>query len=391
MKILGIETSCDETALALLEISTRDVSTCVKVLGNIVHSQIPLHSPHGGVVPMIAKREHGRNLVPLLEKLLALHSPLVKGATAQKSEMFEEAKTYLQKEPELLENFINSPWLLNKPDIDAIAVTYGPGLEPALWVGISFAKALGLIWGIPVIPTNHMEGHIVASLIPLNIKEGETFELENQTFPSLALLISGGHTELILTEASLQYKIIGQTRDDAVGEAFDKVARLLELPYPGGPYISKLADEDRKSRSEAMKWHLPRPMIHSDDYDFSFAGLKTAVLYTLRDIDKSKNLNWKQEIAREFEDAVTDVLVAKTKKAIEEFDIKTLIVGGGVIANINIRKHLALLGTENQVRVLFPTQELSTDNALMIALAGYFNLNKVKDANFIASGNLKLN
>ncbi len=355
MKILGIETSCDETALALLEAKEENGKIYFKVLDNIIHSQVPFHKLYGGVVPMIAKREHAKNLKPLLEKL------------------------------------ISSPITSTKPDIDAIAVTYGPGLEPALWVGIDFAKNLGDLWNIPVIPTNHMEGHIMASLIPSDMLHASRFTLHDIQFPALALLISGGHTELILIEDWMKYKIIGQTRDDAVGEAFDKVARLLGLSYPGGPQISKLAEEDRLERKIAEKWHLPRPMIHSKDYDFSFSGLKTAVLYTIGGIDKSKNLKWKEEIAREFEDAVTEVLVHKTEKAIDEFNIRTLIVGGGVIANLKIRETLKKLGEENKIYVLFPTQQLSTDNALMIALAGYFNLNnKISDINFKAIGNLKL-
>ncbi|MCR4334127.1 MAG: tRNA (adenosine(37)-N6)-threonylcarbamoyltransferase complex transferase subunit TsaD [Patescibacteria group bacterium] len=355
MIILGIETSCDETALALLEIIKKDSKTYFKVLGDVIHSQVSIHKQYGGVVPMIAKREHAKNLKPLLEKL------------------------------------IYSPITSKKPDIDAIAVTYGPGLEPALWVGIDFAKKLGELWNIPVIPTNHMEGHIVASLVPSEMVHQESFMLHGIQFPAIALLISGGHTELILIENWMKYKIIGQTRDDAVGEAFDKVARLIGLPYPGGPQISKIAKEDRFKRETAEKWNLPRPMMYSKDYDFSFSGLKTAVLYTVNKIDKVVNLEWKEEIAREFEDAVVDVLVYKTNKAVDEFDAKTLIVGGGVIANDKIREALSKLSEEKKINSLFPTSQLSTDNALMIALAGYFNIdNRILDKNFKAIGNLKL-
>ncbi len=398
MKILGIETSFDETALALLEVSEEKTGIYFKVLGNIVLSQIELHKAFGGVVPMMAKREHAKNLVPLLKKLFldATSRPASERSRAAGSgEAGGEAQTkiiksILVRDPELLANLLASPDLFTNPGIDAIAVTHGPGLEPALWVGISFAQALGLLWNIPIIPTNHMEGHIVASLIPLAMTHDSRFKIHELIFPAIALLISGGHTELVLVKEWLDYKIIGQTRDDAVGEAFDKVARLLDLPYPGGPEISKLAELDRKRRSEGQKWNFPRPMKHSKDFDFSFSGLKTAVLYTIRDIDKAKHPQWKEEIAREFEDAASDILVWKTGRAIEEFGAKTLIVGGGVIANNHLRERLTALAKEKTVPALFPQRSLSTDNALMIALAGYFNLHRKTQDKMVAIGNLKL-
>lgn len=357
MKILGIETSCDETALALLEITGPEAQPRFKVLGEIVHSQITHHAPFGGVVPSLAKREHIKNLPILLDTLL----------------------TETGENPE-------------KPGIDYLAVTQGPGLEPALWTGITFAEKLTKRWGIPLIAANHMEGHIVASLLPSHLDlKTQNGTLRQLSFPALALLISGGHTELVHIPQWGDYKIIGSTRDDAVGEAFDKVARLLELPYPGGPEISRLASLDRERRIKGGTWNLPRPMLKSKDFDFSFSGLKTAVLYTIRDLDKTTHPLWKEQIAREFEDAVTECLIEKTKNAISAYTARTLIVGGGVIANTYIRQKLTDLGQEFDIPVLFPTQALSTDNALMIALAGYFNRTKATfSPSIVAQGNLKL-
>ena len=329
MITLGIETSCDETALCMLE--TKDGS--YRILANIVHSQIELHREFGGVFPMLAKREHIKNLPILYKKII------------------EESK-------------------ISESSIDRIAVTNGPGLEPALWTGILFAKELGNKLKIPVIPVNHMEGHIVSSLIE-NTEQNPNSEfkkLKSPSFPALAVLISGGHTEIVKIEKIGMYEVIGKTVDDAVGEAFDKVARMLNLPYPGGPEISKLAEDARKNniKSEII---LPRPMIHSKDLKFSFSGLKTAVLYTLKKID---NLTKDQTkgIAREFEDAVTEVLISKTKSAIEDNEVQTLIIGGGVIANKHIREAFEALANESSIPLYLPASGLTGDNALMIALAG---------------------
>jgi N6-L-threonylcarbamoyladenine synthase len=283
----------------------------------------------------------------------------------------------------------------------------GPGLEPALWVGINFARALGIAWNIPVIPANHMEGHVIS---PLLSKEG--MPKAGVVFPALALLISGGHTELVLIKNWLKYEVIGQTRDDAVGEAFDKVARLLSLPYPGGPEISKLAEEARIAHT-TPQIKLPRPMLHTDDFDFSFSGIKTSVLYALRKNYPTPTLDElrsplpksggagvgfipdevKKSTALEFENAVTEVLVAKTQKAIEHYGIKTLILGGGVIANTHIRKSFQKLVEEYpETNLLIPDVSHSTDNAVMIAAAGYLNiLAGAKHSDVItAQGNLAL-
>jgi N6-L-threonylcarbamoyladenine synthase len=394
MIILAIETSCDETALSLLETKNIDGKLQFKVLNNSVLSQIKLHEQYGGVFPMMAKREHAKNLTPLLSKVL---KETGFKAEDKKMEIETKLKELLgEKESELLEQILKTPeiWSLptkdNKP-IDAIAVTQGPGLEPALWVGINFAKALNLLWGVPVIPANHMEGHIVASLLDNN-SHNDYHSLRTLEFPALALLISGGHTELVNIKDHRHYKIIGKTRDDAVGEAFDKVARLLGLPYPGGPQISNLADQERKAHPVAQKRYvLPRPMLTTKDFDFSFSGIKTAVLYMTKEI-KEITPDIKQQIAREFEDAVTEVLIRKTKKAIEEYGSRALIIGGGVIANRYIREQFELLAKEFQIPLLLPGSNLSTDNALMIGIAGalsYVN-EKPSGTSFKADGNLAL-
>src|SRR3989344_3952801 len=266
MKILAIETSCDETAIAILECTGDEKSAKFTVLGNALLSQVEIHKEYGGVVPMLAKREHQKNLPHILNEAL------------------EKANVPLQ-------------------DIDAVAVTAGPGLEPALWVGINFAKALALTWDKPLVAVNHMEGHVLASLLE---KTGEQFSISNLQFPILALLISGGHTELVLMKKWLEYELIGQTRDDAVGEAYDKVARMLSLPYPGGPEISHLSEEVRASELGGLtpKFTLPRPMLHDGTCNFSFAGLKTAVMQLLKKYPEVTNEE-KKRVACEFEDAVS--------------------------------------------------------------------------------------
>jgi N6-L-threonylcarbamoyladenine synthase len=385
MIILGIETSCDETALALIEASGPIEKPEIKILGEALHSQIDLHKLYGGVYPAMAKREHTKNLMPLFEKLLNDCGMLKQNSTLpQNDDLKNKIRAILEREPELLKLFLDKALNIEKPPIDAIAVTYGPGLEPALWVGINFAKALSELWNIPVLPTNHMEGHI-ASVLVGNIKS-------TVTFPSIALLVSGGHTELVLVDNFLKYKVVGETKDDAAGEAFDKVARILGLPYPGGPEISKLATIARTKRSDLPQISLPRPMLSSAGFDFSFSGLKTAVLYLakkLGTLDETQKL----AIALEFENAVSDVLVEKTKKAIQEFSAKSLIFAGGVSANTFIRNRLKQMAEDLSVEFFVPTPRLSTDNAIMISTASYLNsfapTNKA-DNHIKAHGNLRL-
>ncbi len=390
MIILGIETSCDETALALIETrgDFNDSFEC-RVIQSLVHSQAELHSAYGGVYPALAKREHSKNLIPLLEKILKDFphkrqlTPNSDNGEEFNTKLREVQKKYTEANPDLLQSVLNAKFLNDIPAIDLIAVTEGPGLEPALWVGIVFAKTLAELWNTPLVPINHMEGHVIGSLLADDRPLGAWQKLHDLSLPSIAFLISGGHTELVgVTKsdtAPLAYKIIGETKDDAVGEAFDKAARLLGLPYPGGPHLSKLAHEAReKNISAPVK--LPRPMIHSGDLLFSFSGLKTAVLYAVKKAEESGNLNdtFKAGLAREFEDAVTETLDSKLRQALEIKDEagsipQSLIVGGGVSANHMIRAQFEKTTKEYGIPVFLPSRHISGDNALMIALAAALN------------------
>lgn len=393
MTILGIETSCDETALALIE--TREVDghtgdstvstqtdgtqTEYRIIQSLVHSQAELHSAYGGVFPTLAKREHSKNLVPLLEKILKdLSSQPNSKTTHKKNLAFSETlesikKEYTEQNADLIESLTHAQFLEHIPHIDKIAVTEGPGLEPALWVGITFARILGQLWNIPVIPVNHMEGHVVGSLLSDDKPSGSWQKLKELPLPVVALLISGGHTELIQVEKKLDrsfhYSMLGQTRDDAVGEAFDKVARLLGLPYPGGPHISKLAHEAHEQKI-ASSVKLPRPMINSKDLNFSFSGLKTAVLYAVQDAQKEEIFNdtFKKALAHEFEQAITEVLDTKLRQAVEDTGAQSVIVGGGVSANHVLRTTFTKIGENYRIPVFLPSSHISGDNALMIAL-----------------------
>ncbi|HQT82681.1 MAG TPA: tRNA (adenosine(37)-N6)-threonylcarbamoyltransferase complex transferase subunit TsaD, partial [Candidatus Paceibacterota bacterium] len=295
----------------------------------------------------------------------------------------------LAREPGLAEQFFDFVSECEPPAIDAIAVTAGPGLEPALWVGINFAKALALLWEKPIVAVNHMEGHILSALAENN---SETLEIKNVELPVLALLISGGHTELVAMNDWLEYKLVGQTRDDAVGEAFDKVARMLALPYPGGPEISRLAEEARTSDVLASPFTLPRPMMHDGTCDFSFAGLKTAVLYLLKNRPELTGEE-RKHLAREFEDAVADVLWKKTARALEETGAQTLVIGGGVSANAHIRRIFThkMKSDYPSISLRIPSAALTTDNAIMIALAGFYRARrKMAVPDITANGNLSL-
>ena len=381
MIILGIETSCDDTALALIETRGSGATLECRVISSLVHSQAELHSAYGGVFPTLAKREHGKNIVPLLHKLIidskdALNEMRHVQHSLEISDqhfntIIESFRATLQgSNPDLMESVTHAEFLKQKLSIDAIAVTEGPGLEPALWVGISFARILADLWGVPLIPVNHMEGHIVGSLLQTDVPYGTWQKLKPLASPAVALLISGGHTELVKIE-SQKYTIIGQTKDDAVGEAFDKVARLLGLPYPGGPHISKYAHEawEQKIPSPVI---LPRPMIHSKDLNFSFSGLKTAVLYAVREASDSAGMTsetFKKGLSYEFEQAVAETLESKLRAAIEEIGAQTVIIGGGVSANHILRKRFQILADEYGIPLYMPNQHISGDNALMIALA----------------------
>ena len=308
MKTLGIETSCDETAIAIYDSNDG-------IIGESIHSQMKMHAEYGGVVPELASRDHCLKIVDVLEDALGNHS-------------------------------IDS--------IDRIAYTSGPGLLGALLIGESFAQGLSTALNIPLIPINHLEGHLMSPMM----------EFPEIKMPFICLLVSGGHSMIVDVIEKGNYKIIGQSQDDAVGEAFDKVAKLLDLPYPGGPHIEKLASE-----GDPNSYDFPRPMIHSDNLDISLSGLKTSVLYT---VQKIKNLdhNIKADIAASFQLAVTDLLVAKIIRAIEETNRKDVIIAGGVAANKFIRSEFKKLEDLFGIKVYYPDLKYCGDNASMIAFVG---------------------
>lgn len=393
MKILAIETSCDETAIAILEAEGDEQNAQFRVLGNALISQIDIHKEYGGVFPALAKREHAKNLVPILEAALEEAELLIEDTQAIPEEKRHKIVEILSREPGLAESFLEFVSECETPDIDAIAVTAGPGLEPALWVGINFAKALALLWDKPIVAVNHMEGHIMAALASEK-SGGRTLEIRDVKMPVLALLISGGHTELVLMKEWLEYELVGQTLDDAVGEAFDKVARMLSLPYPGGPEISRLAELVRANPSQETdpSYVLPRPMISDATCNFSFSGLKTAVLYLLKK-NPEMTEHEKKHLAHEFENAVTEVLWKKTVRALDETGAQTLALGGGVSANTHIRRTFAanMQSEYPHVALRIPSASLTTDNAIMIALAGFYRARRDDlGSDFVANGNRSL-
>jgi N6-L-threonylcarbamoyladenine synthase len=307
--ILGIETSCDETGVALYD-------TRQGLLGEALHSQVDLHAAYGGVVPELASRDHVRRLLPLAAKVL------------------EEASRRL-------------------PDIDLIAYTQGPGLGGALLVGASVAAGLGIALGRPVVGIHHLEGHLLSPLLATPRAE----------FPFIALLVSGGHTQLMRVDAVGQYRLLGETLDDAAGEAFDKTAMVLGLGYPGGPALARLAEGGDEAR-----FPLPRPMLSSDDLDFSFSGLKTAVLTRARSLEPMDG-RVRADLAASFQAAIVDVLASKCMRALEREGLQRLVVAGGVGANTRLRERLVQEGARRGAEVHFPPLRLCTDNGAMIAFA----------------------
>ena len=369
MKILAIETSCDETAAAVINGREGGDYASLSVLSNIVSSQINIHKKYGGVVPEVAAREHVLNILPVID------SALKKAGIAKRS--LQNAK---QKQKNKISNLnTHNPKsdvrnLTSK--IDAIAVTIGPGLITSLIAGIETAKILGYIWKLPLIGINHIEGHIYANFINANSK------FKKIEFPAVILTVSGGHTMLVLMKARGKFKTIGETRDDAAGEAFDKAAQLMGIGYPGGPAIANEAQKivdykwrvNKKNKSAfrnlKSKINLPRPMMNSNDFDFSFSGLKTALRYAL-----AKDKNWKEKIpayAYEFQQAVIDVLIHKTIKAALKYNIKTILLSGGVSANKELRSQLAKAAKEKNIAFFKPNLKYTTDNAAMVAAAGYY-------------------
>ena len=338
MIILGIETSCDETAAALIA----GKGDKIKVISNIVSSQIKIHRRYGGVIPELAARNHIKNILPVINEAL------------QTSPLF----------PLLIKERVPKAG-----EADAIAVTTGPGLIPTLLIGIETAKALAYAWNKPIIGVNHLAGHIYSNFI------GNHKKIK---FPALILIVSGGHTELVLMRGHFQFKLLGQTRDDAAGEAFDKAAKILNLGYPGGPAVAQRAAEITNYKLQITKITLPRPMINESSCDFSFSGLKTALLYKIQ-----RDKNWQSKIpayCAEFQQAIIDVLISKTIKAAKKYKVKSVMLAGGVAANIELRRQLkqALAQSLPQTAYFVPNLKYTTDNAAMIAAAGYFYLKNIK-------------
>jgi N6-L-threonylcarbamoyladenine synthase len=327
--ILGIETSCDETAVAIVKNGTTIVS-------NVVASQIESHKRFGGVVPEIASRHHVEQMTLVLE------------------EAFTQA---------------NLTW----DEIDAIAVTEGPGLVGALLIGVNTAKALAFAKQKPLVGVHHIAGHIYANRL----------ETEFQ-FPLLALIVSGGHTELVLMKEHGSYEVIGETRDDAAGEAYDKVARMLSLPYPGGPQIDRLAAEGEANIN------FPRAWLEEGSYDFSFSGLKSSVINTIHNASQRGEELKSQDIAASFQSSVVDVLVSKTLRAAKEYKVKQVIVAGGVAANSGLRNALKATFADTEVPLLIPPLKLCTDNAAMIAAAGTIAYEQGKRASWDLNANPSL-
>ncbi len=361
MNILAIETSCDETAIALVE-AKGNKNPAFSIHKNLISSQIKIHRPFGGVVPNLAKREHLKNLPILLKKLASKYKIQRSKPEIRKHDSQYKVKALMKS-------------------VDMIAVTVGPGLEPALWTGINFAQELAKQYKKPLLGANHLEGHLYSFLLTQKLKS----EVQN-LFPAIGLIVSGGHTILLLMSSLTKWKKIGETRDDAVGEAYDKVARMLRLPYPGGPEV------DRASKQgDPNSIPFPRPMLDQKNYDFSFSGLKTSVLYYIRDLNtqelSSEECN---NIAASFQQAATETLVTKTMNAVKEFGAKTVLIGGGVAANKKLRETLKLACKKEGITFLPPSKNVITDNAAMIAASAYINTLQKKNRRIVAQSNLNL-
>jgi len=313
MLILGIESSCDETAAAVL----RDGRT---LLSNVINSQVAVHGKYGGVVPELASRSHLEHIYPVVQSAL------------------DQAGVGLA-------------------EIDALAVTRGPGLVGSLLVGLSFAKAISAVRGIPCLGVDHIAGHLLSPLL----------EAEQPPFPYIALIASGGHSSIFLARTPLDFVLLGRTRDDAAGEAFDKVAKILGLSYPGGPTISRLA-----SQGDPTAIAFPRAWLAKDSLDFSFSGLKTAVAGYVRQQGCNNDAASVADICASFQEAVVEVLARKTLKAAREYGVETVVLAGGVAANPRLRAYLQEHGEQEDVTVYMPSKEFCTDNAAMIALAGHY-------------------
>lgn len=366
MIILGIETSCDETSAAIVE----KVDNQLVLKSNIIASSLPLHAKTGGIIPENAAREQIKYILPVIKEAIKKAFPSQSNAV-----------------PPLL---LGEGW----GEVDAIAVTYGPGLIGSLLVGVETAKTLSFVLNKPIIPVNHMIGHIYANWLTsndqwsmVNGQKKKISAINHQSlsinFPALALVVSGGHTDLLLMKKHGDFKLLGGTRDDAAGEAFDKIGRLLGLPYPAGPII-----EEKAKLGNPKKFNFPRPLIGSDDYDFSFSGLKTAVLREVIKLNGNKNLTAKSykltadainDICSSTQQAIISVLVKKTLRAAKEYNVKSILLSGGVAANQTLREQFDLTAISHKLKakIFAPRKSLCTDNAAMIAAAAAFNYNSV--------------
>lgn len=320
MKILAIETSCDETSAAVVEQITKDGP--VNVLSNVVASSMAQHALTGGIIPEVAARNQIHYIIPVIQEAL------------------EKAH------------------IANGPDIDALAVTYGPGLIGSLLVGVETVKTLSYVWNKPLIPVNHLFGHIYANWL----------SNELPTFPAIALIVSGGHTDLLLMKSHDDITWLGGTRDDAAGEAFDKIGRLLHLPYPAGPLI-----EQKAHLGNPKAYHFPRPLMHDKAYDFSFSGLKTAVLREVQKLDQLSQATT-NDICRCVQDAISDVLVHKTLLAAREYKVKSILLSGGVVSNQTLREKFneTAINHKLSAKIFAPQKSFCTDNAAMIGAAAFF-------------------
>jgi N6-L-threonylcarbamoyladenine synthase len=367
MKILAIETSCDDSCIALAECSTSKF----KLISNLISSQIEIHRKWGGVYPALARREHQKNLTPLLIQALEGANVLKKSKSEIQSSKLKKLESILGREKILSKKLIKFLSKYKKPKIDLIAVTIGPGLDPCLWTGVNFTKALSYFWEIPIIGINHIEAHIFAN-------NRLSIIADKKNLPALALIVSGGHTQLILIKKLGDYKILGETRDDAAGEAFDKIARIIGLDYPGGPAIAAAAQKSNtKDRmSNRFETKLPRPMLNTKNYDFSFSGLKTAVLYDYKKRTKKEreSKQYIQIMAGEAQQAIIDVLIKKTIKAAKDYRIKSILLGGGVSANKELRKQFQqrIKKENSRFNLYISPSEYCTDNAAMIAAVACF-------------------
>jgi N6-L-threonylcarbamoyladenine synthase len=313
MRVLGIETSCDETGIAVYDAK-------LGLLSHVLYSQIPLHADYGGVVPELASRDHIRKTIPLIKQAL-------REANCQPA------------------------------DIDGVAYTAGPGLAGALLVGAAIGRSLAMAWNKPALAVHHMEGHLLAPMLEANPPQ----------FPFLALLVSGGHTQLVGVEGIGRYELLGESIDDAAGEAFDKTAKLMGLDYPGGPLLAKLAVQ-----GDSKKYKFPRPMTDRPGLDFSFSGLKTSAANVIA--KEGRGAQVQADIAASFQQAVVDTLVIKCERALQQTGYKRLVIAGGVSANTSLREQLAQLLKRHGGEVFYPRKEFCTDNGAMIALAGYYRL-----------------